>query len=222
MDDLRSRMQTSPISADIDPANLKRFVRHLCILSKRHYDREKARDSLEKQMDRLKRLSSEGIKPGTLENEMERLNKSLKSVLEKETLLLRYQKQDRGAIRELQERLNALGLRLLQTERAKTTDTLLTRQKLDYLNQAIFDLRSKLEYLIRVKTERQQRMEELERKIKQTFHEKSHPVSGLKERLKALEAQYRKLRKQHKSPASKLKVLKIRIQDLKNKLSYQK
>ena len=45
-------------SSEIHPRRLKSFVRHLCVVAKKHKDREEARAELQKQVSGLKRFSS--------------------------------------------------------------------------------------------------------------------------------------------------------------------
>ena len=44
-------------SQGINPKRLKSFVRHLCVIAKRHKDREDARDGLQGQIRKLRKLS---------------------------------------------------------------------------------------------------------------------------------------------------------------------
>lgn len=96
-------------TSTVGKAGLKRFVKHLCIISKKYEDKESARRDLRRQITKLKTASlSKKTKRYVLEKELKDLENKINSVLEKELELLTLGKQDSILIRKLNDRLQQL------------------------------------------------------------------------------------------------------------------
>lgn len=161
-------------SGRINPERLKSFVRNVCIVAKKHKEREEARAELEEQLRRLKRFSS---KKKEMDEELKELNRKISLVLEKEVRLLGIERGEGAVSRELMRNVAANGY------------------KMGLINNSIKDIKAKLDKYIQMKTERERRVKELEKRIKSKITE-SDDVSLLRNRLMDLVALYNRLRKQ--------------------------
>ncbi len=164
-----------PVSSGrINPERLKSFVRNVCIVAKKHKEMEEARAELEEQLRRLKRFSS---KKKEMDEEIKELNRKISLVLEKEVRLLGIERGESAASRELMRNVAA------------------NRHKIGLINNSIGDIKAKLDRYIQMKTERERKVKELEKRIKSKISE-SDDAPLLKNRLMDLVALYNKLKKQ--------------------------
>ena len=184
----------SESSKGIHPERLKSFVRHVCIVAKKHRDREKARSELQGQIKRLKRFSSKK-KEMEMDEELKELNRKISFVLEKEAQLLRIGKEESAASKDLM--YNVVN----------------NRDKINQMNESIRDIKERLKDYIELKTEREKKINKLEKKIRAKT-EKKKDVSLLKNKLKSLEALYNKLKKK----GVDISRVESRIEDLKLRL----
>ena len=160
-------------SEKMDPERLKRFVRHLCLISKKHRDREEARAELQRQIQRLKKFSS---KKKEMDEELRELDRKISLVLEREAQLLGVQRGETAASGELMR------------------GVMENKERIRQINDSISDVKEKLDNYIRVKTERERKINELEDKIRSKVRE-NKVVSSLKNRLNGLEVKYNQLKK---------------------------
>lgn len=181
-------------SKGIDPERLKSFVRHVCVIAKKHKDRGKARVELQKQMQRLKRFSS---KKKEMDEELKELNRKISLVLEKEMQLLGIEQGESAASRELMRNVAE------------------NKERIRQINESINELKEKLENYIRFKTERERSINELEEKIR-TKTEKKKRISLLKSKLRNLEILYNKL----KNEGVDVSRIENKIEDLRLRLSF--
>jgi chromosome segregation ATPase len=181
-------------SQNIDPKRLKSFVRHMCVIAKKHKDREDARSDLQTHIKNLKKLSP---KKKGINNELRELNRKISFVLEKEMQLLGVGRGEREASKELMN------------------NVVDNREKIRNIKNSINDVKGKLENYIQTKTEREKDIEELEKKIRGKASKKKN-LSLLKNKLKTLEATYNKLKKKGVDVSR----VKSKINDLKLKLDF--
>lgn len=179
-------------SQKLNPERLKSFVRHLCIIAKKHKDREDARSELQEQIKRLKRFSS---KKKGMGEESKELDRRISLVLEKEMQLLGIGKGEGAASRELMR------------------DVSENKEKIRQMNESIKQIRESLEGYVRFKTERERKIEELEKKIRAKAAKKEN-IFMLRKKLKDLEYLYDKLNKKGIDVgrvASRIEDLKMRL-----------
>jgi len=181
-------------SNSIHPERLKSFVRHVCVVAKKHKDRGKARVELRKQVERVKRFSSE--KKG-IDKELKELDGKISLVLEKERQLLGIEKED-----------NAVSKALMN-------NVMENKEKINKINESINDMRQRLQDYIEMKTERERRISQLEKKIIAKAGKKKS-VSLLESKLGKLEDMYNKLKKK----GVDVSAIESRIDHLKVKLSF--
>lgn len=185
-------MESIESSKEMDTKRLKSFVRHLCVIAKRHKDREKARSELQEQINRMKRFSS---KKKEMDEELKELDRKISLVLEKEMQLLGIEQGESAASKELMK------------------DVAENREKIGQINNSVEDIRRRLNNYIKVKTERERKIEELEKKIRKAT-EKKNKLALLKNKLDKLETTYTKLR----DGGVDVSRIEDRINDLKQRL----
>lgn len=185
-------MEAVESSQKINPRRLKSFVRHICVIAKKHKEREEARAELQNQLKRLKRFSSKKM---GMDDELKELDRKISLVLEKEMELLGIRQGESGVSKELMNRV------------------LDNRERIRSINYSINEIRERLEDYIRMKTERERRINELEEKIRAKVGKKKN-VSLLRNKLKKLETMYNKLKKKGIDVSrveSRINSLKLRL-----------
>lgn len=176
----------------LDPNRLKRFVRHVCLIAKKHKDRETARTEMYKQMQRLKKFSS---KKKEMDEELKELDRKISLVLEKDAQLLRTKQQESTASKALVEQ------------------SMENKAKIEQMYNLINELNEKVKTYSKIKTERERKINELEKRIRAKAKTK-RDISSLKNKLKALEATYNILKNKGldvSRVAEKIEDLKIRL-----------
>ena len=178
-------------SEGIHPRRLKSFVRHLCVISKKHKDRENDLVNLKKQIDKIKKTSSKK----DMNNEMEKLDAQISLVLEKERVLSGVKHGEHASSKTLMSNVEK------------------NKEKIDQINGSLVDIRKKLHGYMQVKTERERKIDELEKRIRAKANKKEN-VTLLKSKLKKLESIYDKLNKEGvdvSRVSSKIEDLKLRL-----------
>ncbi len=182
----------SESSKGIDPKRLKGFVRHVCVIAKKHKDSEKAHVEMQKQMQRLKKFTT---KKKEMDEELKELDNKISLVLEKESRLIGLRKGEAGFSNELMKEVSE------------------NKQMICRMNDSIDSLKENMDTYIKFKMEREKKIDALEKKIRAKSKRKD--VSGLKTKLKSLESMYEDLKKKGVDVSK----VRGRIQDLKLKLS---
>lgn len=186
-------MKEGDSSGKIHPERLKNFVRHVCVVAKKHKNREDARAGLEKQIASLKKFSS---KKKDMDEELEELDSKISQVLEKEKELLGTKQAE-----------SAFSAELMRGVRENRDD-------IKRIEQSLNELRSKFEVYLDIKTERERNIKELEKRIRAET-EKKKDISSLKGKLKDLEGLYRRL----KSKGADVSKVESRINTLNLRLN---
>ncbi|MEA2038021.1 MAG: hypothetical protein U9O94_11035 [Nanoarchaeota archaeon] len=179
-------------SQHLNPGRLKNFVKHVCVIAKKHKDREFARTDMYKQIQKIKKFSS---KKKEMDQELKELNNKINLVLEKEAELLGYKQQNTTLSKELVQKVSE------------------NQSKIEQIFNSINNLNGRVKNYVDTKSEREKRIDELEKKIKHQAKRKA--VSPLRNKLETLEGKYIELK------AKGLDVSKIeeKIKELKVRLS---
>ena len=164
---LEDRMEQLNSSEHIDPAALKEFVRHVCIVIKKHHEREEARTGLERQIKKIKTISlAKNPKRWLIEKELKALNNKISLALEKESKLLGMGEKDSAVILELKNKIQQLERELMEKEKSETEALAKNKEKIEEMDYTLKALKGKIEEIAVVKVEREKRIKELERRIK--------------------------------------------------------
>jgi len=188
----RKNRMAEESSQSISQKRLKGFVRNLCIVAKKHKDREEARAGLQGQIKRLKRFSS---KKKEMDEELRELDRKVSLVLEKEKGLSGVNKGESAASKRLMK------------------NVIENKDRIKQMNDSISDIKQRMEEYINFKTARNKKIQELEKKIRTKSGAKSD-VSSLRKKLKSLESLYDKLKQKGvdvSRVSSKIEDLKLRL-----------
>ena len=80
-------MEAEAVS-DISSEGMRRFVRHLCVLSKRHEQRERARQGLDMQLRKVKEITlTQKPRKRLIEQELRELERKISIAIENERRL---------------------------------------------------------------------------------------------------------------------------------------
>ena len=180
-------------SQKLDPRRLKSFVRNVCIIAKKHKDREEARSDLQRQIQRLKKFSS---KKKEMDTELEELNNKMTMVLETERRLLGAQQGESSASKELMR------------------NVMDNRERIAQINASINGISRRLNDYINIKTARERRINELESKIRAKTKKREN-ISLLRDKLRELEATSRSL----KNKGADVSRIEGKINDIKLRLA---
>ncbi len=189
----------------INPDSLKSFTKHLCIIAKKHSDREAAHEDLDNQLSRIRRLSiSKKATKNSLKNEIKKLENKISLVLQKEAELFRVGKVENLLIQKLKDRVEEL-------EQLRKKELSKKNAELSSIHLTLRDLEKKQDYLINTKAQRGPHVKELETK-KRTQPAKEQ----IRERIHGLEAQYNSLKGKYDQEA--LAIIADKIDELKQRI----
>lgn len=119
----------------------------------------------------------------------------------------------------LKNRINGLEQELRISEKARQEEININKQRIEELYSELNHLRQRV---YGVKTARQKRVEELERKIKEKADVGIQRIIRMERQLKEMEERYEKLKQSKKYSPSNLEVIKRAIESLKQKIEAKK
>lgn len=147
----------------IHPEGMKRFVKHLCILSKKHEQREKARQGLDMQLRKVKEITlTQKPRKWLIEKELRELQRKISLALDNERRLVGMRQADSNLIRQLKDEVFRLEYQIRQSQMIRSDEAEKNREIISDLSNSISDLREKINRLV----EREERIRKLEGKIK--------------------------------------------------------
>lgn len=150
-------------SDSIPAEGMKSFVKHLCLLSKRHEQREKSRDILDMQMRKVKQiLLTQKPRRWLIEKELRELEKKISIALEYERKLIGMRESDSILFKQLKDKVFSLEYQLKQSETIRNSELEKNTELISDLVNSISDLREKMGKLM----EREERLKQLDKKIK--------------------------------------------------------
>ncbi len=155
-------------SIQIHPSELKHFLRHVCMASKGHKEGEKAREKPDRQVRKIKKISLEkNIKKENFEKELEQLSEKIKLGSNKEGKLLKHIHVEEDTLRYLTKKIKTLESDISATKRGSKKGKI-NKEKIKKFTNTINQIRSKIDQLIKAKRYKEDRINELEKKIKKS------------------------------------------------------
>ena len=200
------------MDSQISSHQLKRFVRHLSLVTKHYYERENAKKNLDSQLNKIKKTSN-------LDKDIELLNQKINLLLEKETKVaeLGLNKKMPSSIQKkialLEEQLE-----LTETERDK-----LTKENIDLRKNigSLSKLKSSIENVDETKEKKDEIVRDLESNVDRKYRE--FLLRELSQKISLLESNYKRISKDKSiSPSrlykieEKLKVYKAQLKKIKS------
>ncbi len=137
-------------SSDISAEGMKRFVKHLCLISKKYEQREKARGNLDNQIKKIKNITLQTQQPKKwlIEREINELERKMNIALENERKLLVRGAEDSNLIRQLKDTIFSLEYQLKQSEIMRNNEAEKNRELITDLSNSVADLRKKINKLV--------------------------------------------------------------------------
>jgi chromosome segregation ATPase len=170
---------------------------------------KKVKTQLKRRLTQVKKLAAQpGAKKG-LRQELERLENSVMQVAAMEKQILNKEDMD---IRDLKFQINDLKAKLSLTGAEGL------KQSLDRITFLLGELSSRMETYTNIQTEREKRMEALEKKIKEKMDVHFKELVQMEKSLEGLEQRYEEIKKTEKASATTLKKIEEKISELREKL----
>jgi chromosome segregation ATPase len=199
-------------SVSINPGSLKRFTKHLCIIAKKHHEREAAHEELNDQLSKIKRISTnKRLTKTALKSELNDLENKISLVLKKEAELYQSGKIERIMIQKLKNRIEEL-------EQSRNSELSRKDAELSSIQNTLDLLQKKQDEVLNKRA-----MPGL-KKLDENNLEKSTDVSKkptddkeqIRQKIQDLESKYKSL--EGKYSATVLSPIKNKIADLKTRI----
>ena len=191
----------------ISSHQLKRFVRHLSVVTKHYYEREKAKKSFDSHLNKMKKSTD-------IDKDISLLNKKINILLEKESRVAelgidkKLPPSAKKKIALLQEQLV-----ITQTERdAAVTENESLKKSVESLS----DLKEAMNHIDETKEKTEKRVGEIESKVDNKYRE--HILNELKEKISLLESNYKQISKDNSINPARLYRVEEKIKSYKEKL----
>ncbi len=203
---------------EINPYAFRRFMKKVLAVRKKHKKKIKAHESLRKHVQKLKEkpiatlTDKKKFKRG-----LEGIEQRISAVLAAERQLLGIEKEDLDIVKDLKQEIIDLKKELSDTKKERDKQLIDNKRTIRELNEVLTILKGKLGIYMDKKLKREERINELETKIKSTPLRK-HELIAAKRQLEDLEIKYAQL---SKKPYRKEKLEQIRekIDMLKDRLA---
>lgn len=144
---------------------LKSFFKHVCIVAQTYQERQVANDNLQKQIIRIKKIST-GAHKGSFEHEVKKLESKIAKVVDKEAKLMKVDRKQNSIVKQLNARLKSVEDELHDTKKSKDTQSRSNRAKMETLKNSILGLKSQVDRLVEIKKEKDRREMELDKRIR--------------------------------------------------------
>lgn len=149
MENLENKMLQDS-SQKISSLEFKHFLRHICIASKKHKEKEEARQDLSNQLNKIKKISlDKKAKKNTVEKELDSLNKKIDMVLQKEGVFLKNISMDEDIIRKLKHKVNSLEKNLSTVKEERDLAINSKNNEVKDLTLAITKIRSRMNKVLK-------------------------------------------------------------------------
>ena len=191
----------------VSGSELKRFVKHLCIVSKNYHDREQAQKNLQLHLERIK-------KDDNVERAVSDLSKKINILLEKEAKVagLGIKKNVPVSIRHkiklLEEELNNI-----QGER-----DLLSKENVQLKKaiDSIAGLQDTAADIVETNTQTEHRVDKIEERVDKRYH--NYRIEELENKIQFLESSFKKISKDKSISPNRLYRIERRLKELKKRL----
>ncbi|MBD3164698.1 hypothetical protein GF323_05865 [Candidatus Woesearchaeota archaeon] len=190
----------------INPFQLKKFMKHLCIVSKRYYDRENSKKNLDSHLDKLKKKG--------LHAEIGKLNSRIDDLLEKEVNVSQLGRDKRMPV-SVMKKLRRLEKELdeLKSERAGLREE---NKELKKAVQSMTGLREAIETVHRKKDSVKNKVHKLGNTVEEEHKRKQ--VEELRDKIVGLEESYNRLKKDRSIHPARLHKIEEKLNQYKKKL----
>ncbi|MBR9699318.1 hypothetical protein GOV09_02590 [Candidatus Woesearchaeota archaeon] len=189
--------------SELSPAKMRRFIKHLCIITNKYYDREQAQLDVNEHVRKMK--------DSDVDHGLSRLNKKINKLLDKELQIA-----ELGNGKKLSPSMKK-ALELLKKELSLSEGQ---RKKLlrenSVLRNHLEGLQDVTEEVVKHKTKSLSRMKKIEGKVNLKY--RSHLLYELHDKVDELEDQYNKLSRDKSQDPARLYKVEQRLKLYKKKL----
>jgi chromosome segregation ATPase len=200
-----------------DSERIRKFFAGVIKASKRREERNKVRSSLGKQVEKVQALASQKkVKKGIILKALKDLDKKFLELIEKENKAIALQ----SGIQQKLSSFTTKDVQLISSLKEKIEQ--FEEKEESKINSAVTELKSKIDELESIESERNRRIFELESKIKQQVNETFVEIMRLEQDIEQMEAKYRRMKSEKKIGRKQLESFKAKIQALKGNLVSRK
>lgn len=171
------------IQSTISSHQLKRFVKHLCIVTKHCYEREDARKKLDLHLKKIE-------KSDNVEKEISGLNKKINLLLEKEAKVARLGIRKRTIPVEIEEKIHLLEKKvsLIQADRDNLSKE---NDELKEIIGTVEHLKKTTNEVEETKRRHHERVNRIKNKVDKEY--RKNMLSELKDKISVLESSYKRI-----------------------------
>ncbi|MBI2208741.1 hypothetical protein HYU50_04555 [Candidatus Woesearchaeota archaeon] len=146
----------------ISPSQVKSFFTNLCAASRRCEKKYHDIQDLGNQLEKTKKYLKGNLDTG----DIPRLKSKINEVLESEKKILGYKRAETAKEKRLSEKIDELEHELQQARQERDNAIEQNRKQIHELNAALSSIKMRMETFIERKKERETRIRELEKKVK--------------------------------------------------------
>ena len=146
----------------ISPSHVRRFFTSLCTVSGRYERKHHAIKGLDKQLEKIRKDSKGKLDAG----DIPALKSKINGVLESEKKILGHTRAETAKEKGLFEKIDELEHELQQAKQERDNAIEQNSKQIHELNDALLSIKMRMEAFIEHKKEREERIIELEKKIK--------------------------------------------------------
>lgn len=206
----------------------RKFLKHVMLAAKRQEERSNAREDLDNHLSHVKKLVVSNVEKDAIEKAIVKLDQKIERVLKNEGKIMSY---------DLKNNVGNEDIKLKVMELEKKLDSKLERfekhdeEKVNALQNNMSALREQFSYYLQMKEERDQRMQELEERIRQQSQANTDEIAQIESQIAMFQQKFDQVSSQlldWTNPNNKeehmtlLSRLQERLDSLKTKLFMKK
>lgn len=222
---------------NLDNYEAKRLIKHMILAAERQKNSFKQKYDLNSQIERVK--AAQPSKP-KIRKELEILESKIDEVIEKEGKIMFASQMENTVSLDLKKEIQRLESQINDLKE-KDTDVIgslkdeislikqsyqyersINRLELENTSKAIIELRERIKKFVESREERDKKMDEIERKIKDRVGKNYGEILRIEKLIKDMEQRYDLIRKQGKYDRSILEEVEEKIRTLKQRLIMKK
>ena len=191
---------------------VKSLLKHASSTSKKIEQSSVEKKELEKQVKKIQTIATrKGVKKETINKTLEELQNKINQILSSEGKFLVVQERDERLIQEINAHIQDMGDKFNENQ-----------QKIQGITSSVNELRTKLNQALEIKKQRDERLKELEEKIKAGVDKNFQEILKIEQHIDDLEEKYYSLSNLEKSDSVALRKIRNKIDELKQILEAKK
>ena len=207
-----------------DSERLRKFMKNVVKVTKRKHEHQKAKENLGKQIEKIKTLAvKKGVKKASISRALKELEKKVEEVIEKEKLSISRTEGISTELKSMEDKFSSFttkDIQLITALRDRIEN--LEGERAKQIDDAVEELKLKFIDVEKAKSSRDERILELEQKIKQKVSDNFIELMKIEDQLKQMEIKYKLLKKEGKVDKKTLRAFKGKTEALKEHLFIKK